>query len=174
MNKKIIILIISILVLGGVSIFFIWNNIEQNSDPHIAILNEKYSDEQMEKFILSYVNDYKIENKGDTIQVIFNAPDFASFIKNLSENSTMDKLDLNNSSNEESTKFVIKELKKMIVNKKINMKDYILTVEDTHQETVEKAFMDRISYEVALNIFENINGDNLKKSMENDIWENME
>lgn len=121
MNKKIIILIISILVLGGVSIFFIWNNIEQNSDPHIAILNEKYSDEQMEKFILSYVNDYKIENKGDTIQVIFNAPDFASFIKNLSENSTMDKLDLNNSSNEESTKFVIKELKKMIVNKKIKL-----------------------------------------------------
>ncbi len=173
MNKKIIILIISILVLGGVSIFFIWNNIEQNSDPHIAILNEKYSDEQMEKFILSYVNDYKIENKGDTIQVTFNAPDFASFIKNLSEDSTMDKLDLNNSSNEESTKFVIKELKKMIVNKKINMKDYILTVENTNQETIEKAFMDKISDDIFLNIFKNLNLDNLKEVMKNDVWENL-
>lgn len=173
MNKKIIILIISILLVGGISIFFICNNAKLNSDPHIAILNEKYSDEQMEKFILSYVKDYKIENKGDTIQVTLKAPDFANFIKDLSENSSMDNLDLSNSSNEEGTKFVIKELKKMIVNNKINMKDYILNVEDTHQETVEKAFMDKISDDIFLNIFKNLNLDNLKEVMKNDVWENL-
>lgn len=152
MNKKIIILIISILVLGGVSIFFIWNNIEQNSDPHIAILNEKYSEGQMNKFMLSYLKDYKIEDKEGIIQVTLKAPDFAYFAENIDEKDIGVKSvdELKQLSKEETEKLILNNIKKVIKKDGIKMKDYTLTVENTNQETIEKAFLDKMAYDIAI------------------------
>lgn len=174
MNKKIIILIISILVLGGVSIFFIWDNVKLNFNPHTAILNEKYSEGQVKKFILSYVKDYKIENKGDTIQVTINAPDFRHFFDDLPETENNSASDYNELTGEEKEKLMIEDIKQVFKNYDIKKKDYIFSVENTKQETIEEVFLDNVVYDISLSIFDNINVDKLKKAMDNDAWENME
>ena len=90
-----------------------------------------------------YVKDYKIEEQLDDGSAIIKlkAPDFCGIIIRMSDD--IDYQDIS-----------LKDLANAVNNNPELVKDYIISVEKINEESIEKAFLSQISYELIIHAIE--------------------
>lgn len=107
--------------------------------------NDKNNRYSIKNLCSEYSSEYSvIEEKSDgSYLVSVTAPDFSKISRLIT--------DSNNDSNVDAT-----ELEKIIKQYPENIKEYEFLVEDCETETVEKAFFDKVSYELVASAITNI------------------
>lgn len=100
-------------------------------------IKNSYTEEDALAFIVSYADNYTVENESDGGKtVIINAPDFLHYLE----------------IDEEKEEVMLGELERSIVNdKNPQMKEYRFQLETVDDESVKKAFLDSVSYDLVMN-----------------------
>lgn len=107
------------------------------------IFMQKEQEITLSEMLQDYVKDYKIEEQLDDGSAIIKlkAPDFCGIIIRMSDD--IDYQDIS-----------LKDLANAVNNNPELVKDYIISVEKINEESIEKAFLSQISYELIIHAIE--------------------
>lgn len=125
------------------------------ADNEKSLLDKEYESGIVKDYILSFADDYSINEREDKIEVVLQAPDFSLVINTLNEQNSDLKTadDVKSLSEEEKEKRLMEALKSSDSSK---MKEYVLVVDNTDENTIKDAFWNKITYDMMMSELRNI------------------